>query len=290
MRSLICLFTLVLILAAALAQGAELQIDPPVLAPGQPALVRLCLKKAAQPALIVFEERKFPLLAVNGGCLVGPMAVDLRVPAGIYVMRALVGGKQAAAARLKVQAKDYGERRIAVDPKFMRLTPAQLKRHKKEMARQRVVYDSLTPRIFWQNGFEAPVPGVVVGPFGRRSVINGEARGLHGGVDFRAAQGAPIKAAAAGKVALVDDTFFGGLTVLIDHGQGLITAYRHLSAASVKPGQAVEKGQVVAKAGATGRVTGPHLHFDVHLAGARVDPLAWIDISRRFPRIMQGGN
>ena len=290
MRRLIFPLFFALVLSAAYAQGADLQIDPAALAPGQPALVRLCPEKAVQQAVISFLDRKFPLWPVDGACLAGPLAVDLKVPAGVYVMRALVGGRQVAAAKLKVTAKDYGERRIEVDPKFMRLTPAQLKRHKKEMARQRVVYDSLTPKVLWQDGFAAPVPGPVVGPFGRRSVINGEARGLHGGVDLRAAQDAPIKASAAGKVALVDDTFFGGLTLLIDHGQGLITAYRHLSAALAKPGQKVGKGQVVAKAGATGRVTGPHLHFDVHLAGARVDPMAWIEMSRRFSRMMQGGN
>jgi murein DD-endopeptidase MepM/ murein hydrolase activator NlpD len=129
-----------------------------------------------------------------------------------------------------------------------------------------------------------PVPGKVVGPFGRRSVINGQPRRHHGGVDFRAATGQPIHAAARGRVALVDDTFFGGIVVLLDHGWGLISGYRHLCQALVRPGQKVARGDVIAKAGASGRVTGPHLHFDVTLGGSRVDPLAWIEASRKLAR------
>lgn len=290
MRALVRILLLVFVLSATCAHAASLQVEPEALYRGQPALARLCVAKPAKAVVIDFLDRKFPLFPIKGGCFAGPVGVDLKAKPGKYVMRAMADGKQAAAVKLLVEDKDYGVRRITVDPKFMRLTKAQLARHRKEMARQRPVYASMTQRIYWENGFEKPVNGVVVGPFGRRSVINGQDRSPHGGVDFRAAQGAPIKAAAGGKVVLVDDTFFGGWTVLIDHGQGLITGYRHLSAALVKPGQDVRKGQIIAKAGATGRVTGPHLHFDVHLAGARLDPEAWIKASRKLAPMIQGGS
>jgi len=98
-------------------------------------------------------------------------------------------------------------------------------------------------------------------------------------MDFRAAKGDPVKAPAAGKAVLVKDTYFGGLVLLIHHGAGVISGYRHLSACLVKPGDLVKPGQVVAKVGMSGRVTGPHLHYDIHLGGARVDPASWQKLS-----------
>jgi len=133
------------------------------------------------------------------------------------------------------------------------------------------------------------VPGVVTGPFGRRTLVNGQPRQPHGGVDLRGAQGSPVRAPAAGVVALVQDSYFGGLTLLIDHGLGVISGYRHLSACLVRPGQKVSRGQVIARVGRSGRVTGPHLHFDVHVSGARVDPLAWLQTTRTLAALRAGG-
>ena len=184
-------------------------------------------------------------------------------------------GLKEISRKVTVKDMDYGVRRITVKSKFMKLSQEQLKRHWQEMARQKAVYASIYPHPYWSGAFARP-EGKVVGNFGRKSVINGEPRSPHGGTDFRAAMGAPIRACASGKVALVDDTYFGGLVVMIDHGLGVVSAYRHLSKSLVKKGEMVKKGQLIGKAGKSGRVTGPHLHFDIHLAGSRVDPLAFI--------------
>lgn len=125
-----------------------------------------------------------------------------------------------------------------------------------------------------------PLDSQVVSLFGRRSFVNGKEKSPHGGIDLRGADGTPVPAAADGTVALVIDAYFSGNTVLIDHGQGLITRYLHLSQALVKTGQKVKKGQVIGKVGSTGRVTGPHLDFGVKLAGARVDPQDWVALSQ----------
>ncbi len=118
----------------------------------------------------------------------------------------------------------------------------------------------------------APVPGAITSPFGRRRVINGSPRSPHTGVDLRAAAGAEIIATNHARVVLVDDFYFGGKSVVLDHGGGLYTMYFHLSDFRVKEGSRVRKGGVVGLAGMTGRVTGPHLHWGARLNGARVDP------------------
>jgi murein DD-endopeptidase MepM/ murein hydrolase activator NlpD len=104
--------------------------------------------------------------------------------------------------------------------------------------------------------------------------LNGEVRSIHAGVDFRAAAGTPVRAPAGGRVALAADHYFAGTLVIIDHGLGLFSFLAHLSSLSVTEGQEVGRGEVIGLSGATGRVTGPHLHWSVRLPGARVDPLS----------------
>src|SRR3989344_3567137 len=124
--------------------------------------------------------------------------------------------------------------------------------------------------------FDKPVNGPLSSPFGLRRFFNGEERNPHSGLDFAANSGTPIKAPAAGKVILTGDYFFNGKTVFIDHGQGLISMFCHLSAIGVKVGDEIPRGGVVGKVGATGRATGPHLHWNVSLNDARVDPAIFI--------------
>jgi murein DD-endopeptidase MepM/ murein hydrolase activator NlpD len=268
--------------------AATVSIDPKEPAQGQPALVRACLGDGVKKARVRFLGAEIPLLRGGDGCFIGAVAVDIQTKPGQHKLIAFAGAKPAASARVTVRPKNYGERRITVAKKFMRLTPQQLSRHKREIKAQRRVYDMVTPRRYWRSGFEKPVPGSISGPFGRRSVINGKPRSPHGGIDFRGAKGTPIKASGAGKVALIQDSYFGGRIVLIDHGLGLVTAYRHLDKVLVKKGQMVAKGQIIGEVGMTGRVTGPHLHFDIHLGGARVDPMAWISLSKVLSQRLAG--
>jgi murein DD-endopeptidase MepM/ murein hydrolase activator NlpD len=115
------------------------------------------------------------------------------------------------------------------------------------------------------------------GRFGSRRVINGQPRSPHGGADYTIAAGTPVRAAADGTVALVGDHFFGGRSVFVDHGDGLLTMYFHLSRVDVQAGQELRRGETLGAVGATGRATGPHLHFGVRWRGARVDPAQLLD-------------
>jgi murein DD-endopeptidase MepM/ murein hydrolase activator NlpD len=124
--------------------------------------------------------------------------------------------------------------------------------------------------------FILPVNGRLAGRFGLHRFFNGEPRAPHAGLDVAVALGTPIKASAQGQVLAVDDYFFNGKTVFIDHGNGLLTMYCHLEQIDVKPGDTVSKGQHIGLSGKTGRATGPHLHWSVVLNGAMVDPELFI--------------
>jgi len=272
--------TLMMFFLAAPAWAASLQVEPKSLALGQPALVRLCLQGNPKLVRAELNGRETALALGKDGCWYGAVAPDLQDKTGKAMVRVTADGKQVAAARLTLFRRDRGARKLTVDPKYLKLSPEALERYKKDREQMQKVFGSFTPAGQWHTAFMLPLDSKVVSLFGRRSFVNGKERSPHGGVDLRGTTGTPVPAAADGTVALVIDAYFSGNTVLIDHGQGVITRYLHLSQALVKTGQKVKKGEIIGKVGATGRVTGPHLDFGVKLAGARVDPQDWVALSQ----------
>jgi murein DD-endopeptidase MepM/ murein hydrolase activator NlpD len=161
---------------------------------------------------------------------------------------------------------------LAVDEKFVAYDDATRERIREEGRRMRRVIRKETPRRLWSEPFVTPCAGPISGKFGLTRYFNGTRSFPHTGIDISANTGEPVAAANDGIVALVQDSYLGGLTLLIDHGQGLYTAYCHLSAVLVKEGDTVRRGRPVALVGATGRVTGAHLHFGVFLNHHVVNP------------------
>ena len=151
--------------------------------------------------------------------------------------------------------------------------PKQLERIRRESKVQKALYQQISPAQDLRQGFGLPLQGITTSLFGHRRFFNGEPRNPHSGLDIAADTGTPIIAPADAKVVLVDDLYFNGKTVFLDHGQGLITMYCHMSEHKVEMMDAVKQGDTIGLVGATGRVTGPHLHWSVSLNGVRVDPL-----------------
>lgn len=178
-----------------------------------------------------------------------------------------------------VRAEQYPTTELQVEERYVELSPEDQARAEREAAETNAIYDTFTPERYWQEGFDVPVRGAKDGRnFGHRRVFNGQPRAPHSGADLRAGTGTPILAANRGRVVLAKDLFFSGNAVYLDHGHGLYTTYLHLSRIDVAVGDIVEQGQQLGLAGATGRVTGPHLHWGVRLLDARVDPFSLIRI------------
>ncbi|MBI6565074.1 peptidoglycan DD-metalloendopeptidase family protein [Pseudomonas synxantha] len=173
--------------------------------------------------------------------------------------------------------KKYPEQRITLKNKSqVNPDPAQLKRIEGELAVQLKAYRSFSPNLPSNLVLDKPVNGPLSSKFGVRRFFNGEERNPHSGLDFAVPAGTPIKTPANGKVILVGNYFFNGNTVFVDHGQGFISMFCHMSKIDVNVGQQLVRGAVVGKVGATGRATGPHMHWNVSLNDARVDPAIFI--------------
>ncbi|SDS73106.1 Peptidase family M23 [Pseudomonas asplenii] len=176
-----------------------------------------------------------------------------------------------------VGTKKYPEQHITLkNTRQVNPNPADLKRIDEELALQLRAYRSFSPGTPSNLLLDKPVNGPLSSRFGVRRFFNGEERNPHAGLDFAVPAGTPIKTPAAGKVILTGNYFFNGNTVFVDHGQGFISMFCHMSKIDVQVGQSLARGAVVGKVGSTGRATGPHMHWNISLNDARVDPAIFI--------------
>jgi len=176
-----------------------------------------------------------------------------------------------------VANKKYPEQHITLkNQRQVNPEPADLKRIDAELTEQIRAYRSFTPGTPSNLVLDKPVNGPLSSKFGVRRFFNGEERNPHAGLDFAVPAGTPIKSPAAGKVILIGSYFFNGNTVFVDHGQGFISMFCHMSKIEVKVGDTVPRGGVVGRVGSTGRATGPHMHWNISLNDARVDPAIFI--------------
>jgi murein DD-endopeptidase MepM/ murein hydrolase activator NlpD len=206
------------------------------------------------------------------------LGVDLEKPAGRYDWKIswspADGQPLSCSLSVTVRAGKFLTERLTVEKQFVQPDPEQQKRAEEDSKKMKAIYDTVTPEVLWKGKFVVPLKGVTTGGnFGRRRVLNGEARSPHAGVDFPAAAGTPVYAAQSGKVVLAENLYYSGNTVVIDHGYGIHTLYAHLSEIGVHPGDPVEASVEIGKVGATGRVTGPHLHWGLTVNHARVNAL-----------------
>lgn len=187
-----------------------------------------------------------------------------------------------AQGRVHVERRDFPVQRLSLPTGMVDLDAETERRALTEGQRLRTLYQTSTPERLWRGRFVRPVGGTEPGSgFGFRRIINGQPRSPHAGLDYAAAAGAPVVAANDGRVALVAEYFFPGRLVVLDHGLGLYTLYFHLDEIEVRDGDRVTRGQPIGTVGATGRATGPHLHFGVQLGTARIDPTALLELAVR---------
>jgi murein DD-endopeptidase MepM/ murein hydrolase activator NlpD len=207
--------------------------------------------------------------------------IDLDAKPGSYVVTAEAQNPVADALRttqeVVVLPHEFPTRQLTVDEQYVNPPEATMERIAREQKELDAIWAGSVKTRLWSGPFERPVPQESNSAFGSRSVFNGEPRSPHSGADFKSPAGQAVHAPNAGKVVLARELYFTGNTVIVDHGLGLFSLFAHFSAINVHEGDSVTTGQLLGAVGATGRVTGPHLHWAIRLNGARIDPLSVID-------------
>ncbi len=262
------LLALALAAGAAAAPASDLPAARPV--PGGIAIIDL--GPAAGPAPAAFRDAARVLVRADAGRWYAVVGIPLAATPGPEVLSVRAAGAPARSIGFAVEAKEYTTQSLKVEPRHVDLSPKDLARYQKERTRLERVLATWSEAPPATLAFAPPVAGTRSSSFGSRRVFNGQARNPHTGMDIAAGAGEPVAAPAAGRVIDTGDYFFNGNTVVVDHGEGLLTLYCHLSRIDVQVGQAVAAGTRLGLVGATGRATGPHLHFGVMLNRAWVDP------------------
>ncbi len=206
------------------------------------------------------------------GLYFGLSSVERSLSPGRYPIEVEFNG-QKRSVDLTVLDASFRVERLSLPEDKVTLSPKNAARADRESARLKKIWGIGSP-AYWTSGFVVPLNGKIGAVFGSRRIINGIEKSPHNGIDIKGKRGAPVHAISSGKIVLADDLFFGGKTIVIDHGHGLYSFYMHLDGFAAEPGGSVDKNDVVGYVGSTGRATGPHLHIGTKLWGVNVNPLS----------------
>jgi murein DD-endopeptidase MepM/ murein hydrolase activator NlpD len=276
-KCLLCVLAVAATPANVIADATEIaELPPDSRVPGGVAILDLGTGDT-NPGAVYYGPYRAPIVHTAAGWR-AVIGIPLATMPGAQSARLKPPFPGASARELPfaVAPKAYAQQKLTVEPRTVNPLPQDLKRIEAESARTEKALSTYSPDLAPTWRWTAPVPGERSSSFGLRRVFNGESRNPHSGMDIAAATGTPIHSPADGRVVDTGNFFFNGNTVFVDHGQGVLTLYCHLSRIDVKPGDTVHAGDVLGLVGATGRVTGPHLHWGVAINRAMVDPALFL--------------
>lgn len=258
-------------------QAFQAQIWPEEIYPGEAFIVRVTDAGHSSPLYAKVSKRKLQFSTCGKSCYIAVGAIDLQTKPGIQKI-SLRAGMATRELTLKIMQPHYPVQELTLPKEKVFLSSENLKRVRKEQQMVQTLFQGVSEKI-WEGRFILPLTNSISTEFGTRRLLNKELKSVHRGVDIRGKEGENVRAANTGKVVLVENLFYGGNTVILDHGQGIYSIYMHLSGFNVALNEDVSKGNIVGFVGSTGRATGPHLHFGIKVLTVSVNPISFTKLA-----------
>lgn len=268
---LILLLIFLITLSAPHAEAFQAKVLPSNIHTGDAFIIRVTGLNAAEPSA-TFEKKTLHFSKCGKGCFVAIGAVDIKSRPGVYRI-SLKTGQQKIKLRLRVLKGSFKTIHLTLPEEKVTFSPEDLVRINREDELLDSIWQIESERL-WDGSFILPLPNPFSTPFGAKRIINKKTVSLHRGLDMQGKAGEKIQASNRGRVVLTEELFFGGNTVILDHGQGIFTVYMHMSGFNVQPGDIVSKGDVIGFVGSSGRSIGPHLHFGVKVMRVNANPVS----------------
>ncbi|MCX7793185.1 MAG: M23 family metallopeptidase [Thermodesulfovibrionales bacterium] len=281
LKGLIYLYSLIIIFFSVSADASSVIIKPDVLYPGDIFFIKLSYPAES---LLRAEFNGIDLYFSSCGerCSYAIGAIDIETKPGVYRIKIFPKKGREIFFSIKVRKKEFPLIHLELPEDKVTLSPENLARAEAEEELLRAIWQLRTERL-WSGVFTKPIESEVSTSYGVKRMINRKKLSIHKGIDLRAKEGDPVKAVNNGRVVLTEELFFGGKTVVIDHGEGLFSVYMHLSGYTVREGDIVLKGDLIGFAGATGRASGPHLHFGFKVKDISINPESLFELKELPP-------
>lgn len=277
LKRLLAPLPLVFLLISSHAWASKVEILPNTISPGDVFAVKISGHASHDAPVVSFLDARLPVTGCGTGCFLAIGATTAETKPGKYRV-SVTGGQQKVVRNVSVKRASFPTVSIQIPEKKVAPAPEEEERVRNEQLLLDALWQKVSGKM-WSGRFTMPLGNELSTRYGTRRLFNGKLRSVHQGLDIRGGEGEAIKASNGGTVVLAQELFYGGNTVVIDHGLGIFTVYMHLSAYAVTEGETVANGQIVGFVGATGRASGPHLHFGVKVADKSVNPLSLMKLT-----------
>ncbi|UCE79373.1 MAG: M23 family metallopeptidase [Nitrospiraceae bacterium] len=258
------------------AEGIDAEVFPPAINQGDAFTVKVSGVNPAGLPMAELSGKQLSFSSCGEDCFLALGSVSIDTQSGDHIIRLNIGDQEINLS-LAVKQAAFPERHLTLPDEKVFLNPEDLKRAQAEAAKLKSLWPVVTDKV-WEGNFILPLENSISTAFGTKRIINKKKNSIHRGIDIRGKKGEKVNATNTGRVVLAEELFFGGNTLILDHGQGIYSLYMHLSAFNVAVDDIVAKGSVIGFVGSTGRSTGPHLHFGVKVLNVNTNPISLAEL------------
>lgn len=265
-------FIILILLSAAHAYAFQAEVRPSEIKQGDAFVIRVT--GALEKPYGSLSDKPLHFNKSGDGCYIAFGAVDMEALPGEYAIRLRIV-EDRRELNLRVRKGSFETISLTLPEDKVSLSHENLKRAEVEAEKLMALWQATSDRL-WEGNFIMPLENAMSTPFGAKRIINKKKKSLHRGLDIKGREGESVKSSNTGRIILAEDLFFGGNTVIIDHGQGIFTIYMHLSGFNARSGDIVTKGDIIGYVGSSGRASGPHLHFGVRVFDVSANPISFL--------------